>query len=59
MKNRTVNTENIAPVDAVCCGPTNPVNDVNEPCCAQDAGEEACCDKTDTKESNSLKTNCC
>ena len=59
MKNRTINTEDITPVDAVCCGPTNPGNEVTEPCCEQDAGAVACCDKSDSKENNSLKTNCC
>lgn len=43
-----------------CCGPsTTATKEVESACCEQPTDGSSCCDKTETKETNSKKTGCC
>ncbi|MBK8504793.1 MAG: hypothetical protein IPL46_22840 [Saprospiraceae bacterium] len=43
----------------VCCGQTTVVQEVESVCCEQPTDGSSCCDNSDTRENNSLKTGCC
>lgn len=46
-------------VTSACCGPITEVQETESSCCEQPTDGSSCCDKSDTKESNSEKTGCC
>ncbi|MEQ8773741.1 MAG: hypothetical protein RIC30_00170 [Marinoscillum sp.] len=58
MKTRTYNDATEQQAQG-CCGATSTTSKSAAPCCDQPADGSACCDKSATKEVNSVKTGCC
>lgn len=58
MKTRNTNTEEVTPQGGGCCSPTVETK-ASDPCCEQPTDGSSCCDKTESKEVNAVKTGCC
>jgi hypothetical protein len=46
-------------VTSPCCGSGTAVQEAEGVCCEQPTDGSSCCNKSDTKESNSENTGCC
>ena len=42
-----------------CCSPTQTTSKQSDPCCDQPEDGSSCCDKSTSKEINSVTTGCC
>ncbi len=59
MKSRKTNIQDTEASSGGCCGTTTTASSKANSCCEQPADGSACCDKSESKEVNAVKTGCC